>query len=640
MERERFLRQTSLAEARARFLGHPAAATPTPPEVLSTPEALGRVTAEPVFAARSVPHFHGSAMDGIAVRAEETFGASEVEPRQLNPDQFAVVDTGDPIPEGYDAVVMIEHVEFLPEGGVRLIEAARPWQHIRLAGEDLVATEMIVPGGHTLRPHDVAALLAAGVPTVRVRRKPVVGIIPTGDEIVDALSPEAEGDRLPPGRIGDSNSHLIAGLVAEAGGEPRRYPIVPDDPAQIAAALRRAADECDVVAINAGSSAGRADFVPRLIAEAGELLVHGVDLMPGKPMSLGILQGKPVVGVPGYPVSAYLVCREFLQPLIHVLLGRPIPPVETVEVTVGRRTPSKMGQEEFVRVKAGRVRDRLVAIPLSRGASLMNTVVRADGLLRIPAAVEGLEMGETARMELLRPLAEIENALLAIGSHDITLDLLGDCLQRKHPPFSLASAHVGSLGGRTARKPRAAPQARPPLLDEETGDYNRSYLHRLFPEGGIALITLCHRQQGLIVPPGNPRGIQGLRDLVEQGLVYINRQRGSGTRLLLDYELRRQGLEATAIRGYERELSTHLAVAAAVASGAADCGLGILAAAQALHLDFIPIAEERYDLAIPEEFLELPGIQALLDLITQEDFRAAVARLGGYDLRDTGRRVV
>lgn len=643
MERERFLRRTPLEEAKARFLRHPVLAQLTPAEEQPTPKALGRVTAEPVFAARSVPHFHCSAMDGIAVRAEDTFGASEVAPCQLGPKEFAVVDTGDPIPEEYDAVIMIEQVEHLPDGQVRLIEAARPWQHIRLAGEDTVATEMVAPRGHTLRPYDVAALLAAGVRTVWVRRKPVVGIIPTGDEIVEALDsagPASSGDGLPPGLIVDSNSHLIAGMVTEAGGEPHRYPIVPDDPAQITAAFQQAAAACDAVAIIAGSSAGRGDLVPSLIAAAGELLVHGVDIIPGKPMSLGILQGKPVVGVPGYPVSAYIVCREFLQPLIHRLLGRPVPQPETVEVTVGRRTPSKLGHEEFARVKAGRVGERLVAIPLARGASLMTTLVRADGLLRIPATSEGLEAGETARLELLKPLQEIENTILAIGSHDITLDLLADCLKKEHPDLSLASAHVGSLGGLTALKRGEAHLAGTHLLDEETGDYNRSYLRRLFPEGGIALITLCHRQQGLIVPSGNPRNIQGLRDLVERDLVYINRQRGSGTRILLDYELRRQGLEASAIRGYERELFTHLAVASAVASGAADCGLGIVAAARALHLDFIPIAEERYDLAIPEKFLELPRVQTLLKLIVQEDFRAAVEKLGGYDLREVGRRVV
>lgn len=635
MERKRYLQKMSFTEARERFFSHPAVAEPLEAEEIPTTEARGRITAEPVFAARSVPHYHCAAMDGISLRAADTFGASEVSPVELGPEQFAVVDTGDPIPAEHDAVVMIENVQELPDGRVRLIDAASPWQHIRLAGEDIVATELLLPSAHSLRPTDLAAMLAAGVTTVRVRRKPGVGIVATGDEIVEA-GVAGGGEELPPGKIVDSNSHLIAGMVTEAGGIPQRRGIVPDDPEQIRAALVEAARTCDVVAVIAGSSAGREDFVPRLIGEAGELIAHGVDLMPGKPMSLGVVEGTPVIGVPGYPVSAYVVGEQFLKPLVYRLLGRSIPPAEMVPVTMGRRTASKMGHEEFVRVKVGRVGARLVAVPLARGASLLTSVVRADGIVRIPATSEGVEAGETVPVALLRPVAEIENTVLIIGSHDITLDLLADEVKRRHPEITLASAPVGSLGGLSALKRGEAHLAGTHLLDEETGEYNVSYVRRLFPEGGIVLINLCYRQQGLIVPPGNPQGLATLRDVIDRRLTFINRQRGSGTRILLDYELKRMGLEASQVVGYEREVFTHLAVAAAVASGAADAGLGILAAARALRLDFIPIAEERYDLALRRDFLELPRVQAVLELITTPEFRARVEALGGYDLRDVG----
>ncbi|HIE51738.1 MAG TPA: molybdopterin biosynthesis protein, partial [Armatimonadetes bacterium] len=512
MKRRRFLRKVSLAEAQKRLFSLPTVAEPLPAEEVPTPQAQGRVTAEPIFAARSVPHYHCAAMDGIAVRAEETFGASETNPVCLTPEQFVFVDTGDPLPAGYDAVIMIEEVQTLPEGGVELIAAARPWQHIRLAGEDLVATELLLARGHRLRPVDIAALLSCGVLRVKVRRKPRFALIPTGSEIVDPL---ATGE-LEKGKIADTNSYLLAGLIAEWGGEAQRQSSVPDDLTALREALLQAAAESDAVVFIAGSSAGRADLVPALLADLGELLVHGVDLMPGKPLSLGVVEKAPVIGVPGYPVSAYVVAEQFLKPLIYRWLGQALPSPSTVEGVMGRRTASKLGQEEFVRVKVGRVEGKLVAVPLARGAGVLSSVVRADGFVRIPTASEGVEAGEPVSIELLRPLAEIEGALLAVGSHDLLLDLLADELRRRHPGWGLTSAHVGSLGGLVALKRGECHLAGTHLLDETTGEYNLPYLRRLFGKGEVALINLCYRQQGLLVAPGNPQGITSLTDLVEK----------------------------------------------------------------------------------------------------------------------------
>lgn len=632
MERRRYLKRMSREAALRLWLGHPAVAAPLPGESVPTADAVGRVTAAPVFAARSVPHFHASAMDGLAVRAADTFHAAETRPVTLPVGAFEVVDTGDPIPAAFDAVVMIEDVSWLPDGAAQLVEAASPWQHVRVAGEDLAQTEMVLPGGWRIGPAEIAALLACGAPTVEVRRQPRVAVIPTGDELVAADDPRAAD----PGAIPETNSHLIAGLARVWGAAVIRWPIVEDQPQALRWALSRAVEDADIVCINAGSSAGRDDFAPVIIGEAGELLAHGVEIMPGKPMALGVVAGTPVLGVPGYPASAWVVCREFLRPLLFRLQGLPEPARLELPAVMGRAAPSKTGTEEHLRVKAGRVGNRLVVVPMARGASLLSSVVRADGIVRIPAHAEGLAGGEAVQLEPLRDVGEIERQLLVIGSHDITLDIAADLLRRRGCA-GLSSAHVGSMGGLAALKRGECHLAGTHLLDELTGDYNLAALRRFFPEGGVALVNLCYRVQGLMVAPGNPLGLRTLQDVADRGAQFINRQSGSGTRLLLDYELRRRSIAPGDIAGYHRELYTHLAVAAAIASRGADVGLGILAAARALGLDFVPLAEERYDLAIRGDALASAPMRELLEVIASSEFHAAVAALGGYDLRDCGR---
>ncbi len=639
MERKRYLKKTTLNEALKLFFQHSAVTHVTESEKIPTPDTLDRITAVPVFAQLSSPHYHCSAMDGVAVRAAETFGASEVSPIKLTGDQFFSLDTGDAIPDSYDAVIMIEDVTQIDADTIEIIAASTPWEHVRMVGEDVVATEMLLPRAHRVRSFDIAVLLSCGVRSIDVRRKPSIAIIPTGSELVDAMMDIDSGATMQPGKIIESNSYLIAGLVTQWGGQPNRLPIVVDDRDEIKKTILRGIAEDDAVAINAGSSAGTEDYVPEMISELGELLVHGVDIMPGKPMSLGIINGKPIIGVPGYPVSAYISCELFLQPLIYKLLGLQTPQPAKTPATMGRRTASRLGSEEFVRVKMGRVGDRLITVPTARGASLLNSVVRADGIVRIPSNSEGIEQGEPVEATLLRPIEEIENTVLIIGSHDIILDILADEIKITHPEITISSAHVGSLAGLTALRRGEAHIAGTHLLDEATGEYNISYVQRLFPAGGVELINLAYRQQGLIVARSNPQKIQSLNDLTEKGLTFVNRQRGSGTRILLDYQLKQLGIAPDNIIGYERELYTHLTVASAVASGAADAGLGILSVAKALNLDFVPVAEERYDLAIPVNFLQMLQVQAILELITQPQFRQRVENLGGYDLRDAGKNV-
>jgi putative molybdopterin biosynthesis protein len=627
---------------------------PLSSETVSVADSLGRITAEAVSAKLSSPFYHAAAMDGYAVRFAETFGASEREPKILRMNEQALyVDTGDPMPEGFNAVIMIEEVNIVSDersaisdqneqpklktGDAKLIEIiapATPWENVRTIGEDIVATELIVPENHAIRPVDIGALLAGGLTEIRVRRRPRIAIIPTGDEIVEPGTPLVKGN------IIEFNSRVLGGLVREWGGEPLRLGIVRDRVNDLRDAIVAACASADMVVVNAGSSAGSEDFTAKAVSEAGELIVHGVGIKPGKPVLFGIVRGKPIFGIPGYPVSAYITFGLFARPLIARWQGVRTGEGERIRAILSRQVASSLGQEEFLRVKVGAVGDRTIATPVSRGAGVIMSLVRADGIVRIPALSEGVGAGSEVEVELLRPREEIRNTIVCIGSHDNALDLLSNFLRKKHPEFSLSSAHVGSMGGLIALKKGEAHMAGTHLLDEETGLYNIPFVQRLFPGKGITLVNLVYREQGLLVKKGNPKGIRGFKDLLRDDVVYINRQTGAGTRLLTDRHLREMGIDPSRVKGYDREEYTHMGVASAVLTGIADTGLAILAAAEALDLDFIPVAHERYDLAIPSEFLESGMMKALLSVIREDKgFRGAVAALGGYDTREMGKVV-
>jgi molybdopterin molybdotransferase/putative molybdopterin biosynthesis protein len=635
MPREMYLEDIPLEEAHARFwaaLERVHALEPLPGEAVQVEEALGRVTAAAVFSRLSVPHYHAAAMDGIAVRADDTLSASETSPIQLQVERQAVwVDTGDPLPPNANAVIMAEHVQDLGDGRLEILAAVAPWQHVRSMGEDLVATELVLPENHVLTAVDLGALTAAGHTRVAVRRRPRVAILPTGSELVSAGA-----SALPPGAIVDFNSVTLAGQVREWGGEAVRFPITPDDRALILERVHQALEECDVVVVNAGSSAGSEDYTAGIVRELGDLLVHGVAIRPGHPLVLGVANGKPLIGLPGYPVSAILTAELFLKPLLHRLQLLPAVARQVLPATMTRKLLSPMGEDEYVRVKLGQVGERLIASPLSRGAGVIMSMVRADGLLRIPRFSEGVHAGADVEVELLRDLAHVRQNVVAIGSHDLALDLLSNALAQRTPGASLASTNVGSLGGLLALARGEAHLAGSHLLDEVTGEYNVSYVRRHLTDRHVVLVHLAGRVQGLIVPVGNPRGFASLRDLVAPGVQFVNRQRGSGTRVLLDYQLRQLGLSASSIAGYEREQYTHLAVAADVASGAADVGLGILAAARALELDFVPVFNEEYQLVIPSEHYDSPVLAPMLSILRGKAFADQVAALGGYDVARMG----
>lgn len=597
--------------------------------------SLGRVTAQAVMARCSSPAYHSSAMDGYAVRFRSTIGASETNPLLLKLGVDAVyVDTGDPLPAGFDAVVMIEDVNDI-DGAIEIYTSVAPYQHVRVIGEDIVATEMIVPENHRLRPVDMGAMLASGHLEVSVRRQPVVAVIPTGSELVE---PEAVRDRMPQApEIIEYNATLLGSMAEEAGAKMLRLPIIADRLDEIKAALSAAAEKADIVVINAGSGKGSEDFTAQAIAELGEIVFHSVAIKPGKPVIAGFIGNTPVFGIPGYPVSAYLTFHLFVVPAIAHLLGVSIGSAEQLDAVVSRQLSSPLGVDEFVRVKVGAVGEKLVATPVGRGAGLLMSVVRADGFVRVPADSEGVAAGGTVQVELLRSRDSIRNTVVCIGSHDNSLDLLANCLRHRYPEMSLSSAHVGSMGGLMALKRGEAHIAGTHLLDEESGEYNVPYLKRLLPGCPVVLVNLAYRQQGFVVKKGNPKGISAFHDLVRDDVVFVNRQAGSGTRLLLDKHLRDLAIDAARIAGYERDEYTHMAVASAVLTGLADTGLAVLSSARALDLDFIPVAEERYDLAVPEAYFRQPFIQRLLSVIRDDaGFRESVLAMGGYDLRDMG----
>jgi len=505
----------------------------------------------------------------------------------------------------------------------------------------------VLPAGHILRPADLGAIAAAGHQQIAVARRPRVAILPTGTELVQI------GGKLKPGDILEYNSLVIAAQIKSMGGEPTRYPILKDDFNLICERVQEAAHSHDLVLLNAGSSAGAEDFSARVVEKLGTLLVHGVAVRPGHPVILGLINRKseivnrksdaltpepsplvPIVGVPGYPVSAALTIDIFVEPLIAKWLGRKPNELQTEIATLTRKIVSPPGDDDYVRVAVGKVGDKLLAAPLSRGAGVITSLVQADGLALIPRGTQGLEAGEKVKVHLYRNKAEIERTIFCIGSHDLTLDLMSQFLAEHDR--RLASANVGSQGGLIALRRGEAHLAGSHLLDPQTGEYNISSIRQYMPDIPVKVIALVGREQGLMVKRENPKGIKSLMDLTQPDVQFVNRQRGAGTRVLLDYHLKLMSIVPERIVGYSQEEYTHLGVAAAIASSRADCGLGIAAAAQALDLDFVPLFHERYDLVIPKEHAESDLLAPLFEVLADRRFREAVSQLPGYDVSVMG----
>lgn len=625
-ERNRYIDNIDVEEARDRY--YKRLNLKPKYEEVDVVNSLGRVTFEAIYAKTSSPNYNAAAMDGILVESSKTIGATETNPKILEEGvDFIYINTGNVVIEPYDAVIMIEDVIEIEKNKVQILKAAHPWQHIRPIGEDIVATEMIVPSKHKIRPIDIGALIAGGIGKFKAYKKPQVGIIPTGSEIVDEI------DNLKLGNIVDSNSRVFQALVVESGGNPNRYSPVKDDYEILKEAVLKGVEENDLLIIGAGSSAGSKDYTAKVIEELGEVIIHGVALKPGKPTILGIINQKPVIGIPGYPVSAYLVFETFVKPLILNLIGLKEEKDLFIKATTSKKIVSSLKNKELVRVNLGYVKDKLIATPLSGGAGVTMSLVKADGIAVIPQALEGVEAGSAIDVKLLKPLSQIKETIVSIGSHDIIMDILGDMIK-------LTSGHVGSMGGILAMKRGECHISPIHLLDLETGEYNISYVKKYFPQEKMAIIKGVKRHQGFIVGKGNKKNIKGFADLKREDVIYVNRQRGAGTRILLDYHLDKEGIDISDVKGYDREMTTHMAVATAVKTGSATTGLGIYSAAKALDLDFINVAFEDYDFLVPQDLLEDERIKEFIEILKSDEFKEKVNSLGGYGFENTGKVIL
>ena len=396
----------------------------------------------------------------------------------------------------------------------------------------------------------------------------------------------------------------------------------------IKAAVEQALEECDIVLVSAGSSAGRDDHTSDIIASLGAVIVHGIAVKPGKPAVLGEAKGKPVIGLPGYPVSAIVIMDEIVSEVIARYNGKTDVPRPTAEATLTKRIVSSLKYREYVRVSLGKINGKLAASPLSRGAGVITSFTKADGVLIVPQNREGIEAGETAEIRLYKPLSEIEKTLIVTGSHDPLIDEVADFLSLQGAPFRVCSTHVGSMGAIYAVRDGHAHMGGIHLLDTETGEYNRSYVEKYIPGGKAVTVKGVKRAQGLMVAKGNPLGIKAFGDV--RGVRYVNRQRGAGTRILCDYLLSLNGISPDEVDGYRNEEFTHTAVAALIAAGNADAGLGIYSAAKMYGLDFIPVCDETYEFLVDGNYINDPMVQAFLDVLRSTGFRKRLAEMGGY----------
>lgn len=627
-KRTLYLSNTPVEEALDKYIFELAEGLKVTYEKIPVTQSLGRVTKEAIMAKYCSPLFNASAMDGIAVISERTHGASEVNPITLEEGvDYIVVDTGDPVNAPYDGVIMVENIIEKEAGKVEIIAPISAWTHIRPIGEDIVAGEMLLPGKHRIRPMDIGVLLSAGILEVEVVKKPSVAIFPTGTELIEPTETPVEGS------IIESNSRMFENLVNEQGGQAHRMPIIVDDYDEIKRQITKSIKEHDMVIINAGSSAGREDYTVHVLEELGRVVIHGVAIKPGKPLILAIVEGKPIIGLPGYPVSAYIDYDYFVRPLIQIMLGEKKIESPIIEATISKRMISSLKHREYVRVKLGKVNRKMVAAPLARGAGAAMSLTRADGFCIIDQNSEGVEAGELVKVIPYKNLHDIENTLVSIGSHDLILDIISDMMASSDGECLLSSTHIGSMGGLMALKRGETHIAPIHLLDESTGEYNISYLKRLFNEP-MSLIKGVKRIQGLMVKKGNPLGIEKLSDL--KNIRFVNRQRGAGTRVLLDYLLKKEGIAHEEINGYDFEASTHMAVAAMVNSPNADAGMGIYSAAKSMDLDFIEISEEEYDFAIPTKYLELSFVKEFIQTLKKQEFSDRIRELGGYRTDDIG----
>ena len=492
--------------------------------------------------------------------------------------------------------------------------------------------EMVLPSYSLITPPAIGAMLAGGISEVMVIKRPVVGIV--AQEMGHMGTDPSPCVPSPP---------VFSAMLRGWGADTVVYTVAGNGPGDVGDALGAAVSQCDAVVLCAGSaagglgnSAGGLSNTADAIAAIGTVVFDGLAIKPGELAVLGHCGPKPVVGVPGCPVSGAIVMEQLLRPIIGHLSKKEPEPYRYVEAWLSRAVVSAPDYHESVRVRLGFVRERFVASPLGRGSGAVASFMGADGIVEVPLGVGGYKSGGAVNVRLLRPEREIRRSLVVIGSHDPLLDELAELLRVGYGDISVCSAHVGSMGGLLALRRGEAHLAGTHLLDEKTGEYNGIFVRKMLPKGGVRLVECVKRMQGLILPRGNPDGITGFTGLLQGGLRFVNRQKGSGTRILTDYLCRVSGVDTLKINGYDREEFTHSAVAALVAAGSADAGVGVYSAARQSGLDFVPVCREQYDLLIPDHAWDLPMVQKLLLVLKSDAFRRRLEAMGGYEVDNPG----
>ena len=631
--------EEALAELHKHFRPEPASM-----DEVRVSDAMGRTLAQDVVAQIDVPGFDRASMDGYAVIAEDTFDADDDDPRTLeiigrceagqqistsvDRGEAIEISTGAPVPRGSNAVVMVEHTRHV-DSTLEIFRSAVPGENIAAAGSDIMTGELVLRRGETITPREVGVLAALGTERVKVFGRPRVAILSTGNELLPPGAP------LTYGKIYDINASAIAASVVECGGEPSSLGIVPDNPVVMEEKLKQALQQAELVLTSGSTSAGAGDLVYRIIDRLGKpgVLVHGISVKPGKPALVAVVNGKPLIGLPGYPTSALMIFHALVAPILREMSGMARRAVVVVDARLALKAVSAKGRRELLPVHlTTTAAGEYLAYPTVGGSGAISSFSLSDGFIDIPDTVSFVEEGEQVKVHLFG--AGLSPAdLVVIGSHCVGIDVLIGIVREHRPEFVAKIINTGSLGGLYAINRGEADVAGVHLLDETTGEYNVPFYHRFGLEDKAVLVRGYAREQGLLLPGGNPKGIHGFDDLLRGDVTFVNRNRGSGTRILVDSHLFRiatsRGIKLEELtremRGYTSEAKSHSAVAAAVAHGRADVGLGIRTVAVIYGLDFVKISDESFDFLLARDRLDKPSVQAFLSALKSEEFASMLS---------------
>lgn len=601
--------------------------TNTETEIINSKDALGRISKEAVFAKYSSPAYNSSAVDGIMINSELTSKARENKALFINNEDFKYCNTGDKLEAPYNCAIMIEDIEE-KDGGIEIRKSISSWQNIRLIGEDVIEKDLIFTAYHKFSPIDLSVLVSTGVFEVEVLKKVKIGIIPTGNEIVDNFSNYKEG------QIVESNSTMLKAMAEEIGACGKIYPTVKDDKDLLKASIQKAKNECDFITVIAGSSAGAKDYTREVLEELGELYVHGLSIKPGKPAVIGKIDETPFVGLPGFPVACHIVFEKVVIPTIEKKLKQNTINDKIIEASLTKQVVTSLKNREYIRVNIGKVNDKLTVTPLDRKAGSLYSLSQSDGYLIVDRNLEGYNRKDKVRVNLHRDIDDdiLNNRLVVIGSNDMVIDVINDLLAKKGKKTRLLSSHVGSLSGLKALKDNDCHIAPSHLLDKD-GTYNNDYIDMFFDKDEVCKINVVGRRQGIYIPKGS-KEIKTLDDL--SGKTMVNRQKGSGTRVLFDYLLDKNNINPYDIKDYDNEVNTHIQAALKVKNKECDFSIGVESQAIKMGIDFIYLKDEEYQFIVRKESLELGMVKEVIEILKSPEFKKKMDQVGGYNTSHSG----